>query len=128
MKWKCPIPACQDYVIPAMGTIWREIPKLYGQQDLGVCDSNSPAAFSVLVSLLSPQDNSWTYRGYNNGSEEPHAICAGKNFLSNLQASFNQEAKLSILLTLRTLNLKYSHCLIQRGPRESAGPFHQDTF
>lgn len=119
----------QGYVIPAMGTVWQKnlrgaaSQKPYGQQDLGVCDLYSPAAFSVSICLLSPWDV-WTYAGCNSHSEEPHAIHASKNFLSNISASFNQEAKLSILLTLMTLDFKYSNCLIQKGPGSSAGLFH----
>ena len=66
-----------------------------------------------------------TQSPHNNPPEEPPcAALVGKNFLSNLQASFNQEAKLFILLTLMTLDFKYSSCLIQRGSGESAGPLH----
>lgn len=100
-----------------------DVPMPCSQQDLGACDLTSTAMRSGGSPALSSgqQPDGARLEQRLGGATRPRAR---KNFPSNPQASLNQEAKLSILLPLMTLDLKYSNCLIQMGPGESAGLLH----
>lgn len=55
------------------------------------------------------------------------AICAGESFLGPSQASSNQDAKPSILLTLMIPDLKHPGFLIEMGPVSKHRLFRLDT-